>query len=79
MPNRRSFIAGMLAAGLAPKPTWADAGSPAFLSAGLKPDGTFVLCGMNTEGQITFELPMLARGHAAAAHPTLAEAVAFAR
>ena len=79
MPNRRSFIAGMLAAGLAPKPTWADAGSPAFLSAGLKPDGTFVLCGMNTEGQITFELPLPARGHAAAAHPTLAEAVAFAR
>lgn len=79
MHNRRSFIAGMLAAGLVPKPTWADAGSPAFLSAGMKPDGTYVLCGLSSKGWITFELPLPARGHAAAAHPQLAEAVAFAR
>ncbi|KMW59776.1 putative exported protein [Candidatus Rhodobacter oscarellae] len=79
MPDRRTFIAGMLAAGLAPRPTWADAGSPAFLSAGKKPDGAYVLCGLTTEGQITFQLPLPTRGHAAAAHPRLAEAVAFAR
>ncbi len=79
MPSRRSFIAGMLAAGIAPKPTWADAGSPAFLSAGMKPDGSYVLCGLSADAQITFERPLPARGHAAAAHPNLAEAVAFAR
>ena len=55
MGDRRSFIAGMLAAGLIPKPTWADVGSPAFLSAGKKPDGSFVLCGLCAIGQITFE------------------------
>ncbi|MEM9433055.1 MAG: DUF1513 domain-containing protein [Pseudomonadota bacterium] len=79
MPNRRSFIAGMLAAGLVPKPTWADVGSPAFLSAGMKQDGAYVLCGLSAEGQITFELKLPARGHAAAGHPKVAQAVAFAR
>lgn len=79
MTNRRAFIAGILAAGLIPKPTWAEAGNPAFLSAGKKPDGGYVLCGLNSEGLITFERPLPVRGHAAAAHPTLAEAVAFAR
>ena len=79
MVTRRSFMSGMLAAGFAPRPTWADVGSPVFLSAGRKPEGTHVLCGLNSVGSITFELPLPARGHAAAAHPTLAEAVAFAR
>lgn len=79
MTNRRSFITGLLAAGLCPKPTWADAGSPAFLTAGKKPDQGHVLCGLGQNGQIMFELPIPARGHAAAAHPRLAQAVAFAR
>lgn len=79
MANRRSFIAGMLAAGLLPGPTWAEAGNPSFLSAGMKPDGTYVLCGLTGDGHIVFELPLPARGHAAAAHPTRAEAVGFAR
>lgn len=79
MADRRSFIAGMLAAGLCPKTTWAEAGDPAFLSAGLKPDGAYVLCGLDRQGQMLFELPLPARGHAAAAHPDRAEAVAFAR
>ena len=79
MSTRRSFIAGMLASGFFPLPTWAEAGSPVFLSAGLRPDGTYVLCGLGASGEITFELPLPARGHAAAAHPTLAQAVAFAR
>ena len=79
MADRRSFLAGMLAAGLFPKPTWAEVGSPAFLSAGRKPDGTYVLCGLSDTGQIAFQLPLPDRGHAAAAHPRLAEAVAFAR
>lgn len=79
MTGRRQFLGGLLAAGLIPKPTWADAGSPAFLSAAARPDGSFVLCGMGTDLQIRFELPLPARGHAAAAHSTRPEAVAFAR
>ena len=79
MANRRSFLAGMLAASLTPKTTWADVGGPAFLSAGKRPDGTFLLCGLTPEGEITFQLPLPARGHAAAAHPERAQAVAFAR
>ncbi len=77
--GRRQFLGGMLAAGLMPKPTWADAGSPAFLSAAAKPDGNYVLCGIGADLSILFELPLPARGHAAAAHPTRPEAVAFAR
>ncbi|WP_298838211.1 DUF1513 domain-containing protein [uncultured Roseobacter sp.] len=79
MASRRSFLAGMLAAGLMPRPTWAEAGGPVCLSAGMKRGGGFVLCGLDASGQITFEVPLPARGHAAAAHPTAAEAVAFAR
>ncbi|SMY06337.1 DUF1513 domain-containing protein [Flavimaricola marinus] len=77
--SRRQFIAGLLATGLAPKPTWADAGSPSFLSAGALRDGTFVLCGIDAALNPTFRLRLPARGHAAAAHPSRPEAVAFAR
>ncbi|MEL7252784.1 MAG: DUF1513 domain-containing protein [Pseudomonadota bacterium] len=79
MPDRRFFISGLLAAGLTPRTTWADVGAPAYLSAGKRPDGAYVLCGLTAAGDITFQLPLPARGHAAAAHPTLAQAVAFAR
>lgn len=79
MANRRAFIAGLIATGLAPKPSWADAGSPAFLSAGRRAHGTYVLCGLKADGHIAFEIVLPARGHAAAAHPTKPEAVAFAR
>ena len=79
MATRRSFIAGMLSTGLVPKPTWADAGNPAFLSAAMKPDGRYVLCGFSKNGAITFEIALPDRGHAAAAHPKMPEAVAFAR
>lgn len=79
MPSRRSFVAGLLATGLVPRATWAEAGNPAYLSAGLTPEGTYVLCGLGARGRLTFALPLPARGHAAAAHPTAPEAVAFAR
>lgn len=69
----------MLATGLVPQNTWAETGKPQFLSAAKRPDGTYVLCGLNSDMQIAFELPLPARGHAAAAHPKLAEAVVFAR
>ncbi|MEP1766226.1 MAG: DUF1513 domain-containing protein [Sulfitobacter sp.] len=77
--SRRRFLGGLLAAGAVPVPTWADAGAPAFVSAAGRPDGSFVLCGIARTLDIVFEIPLPARGHAAAAHPTRPEAVAFAR
>jgi hypothetical protein len=79
MTNRRHFLAGLLATGLAPVPSWADAGSPAYLSAAARPDGTYVLCGISDDRDVLFQIPLPARGHAAAAHPTKPFAVAFAR
>ncbi len=79
MATRRGFLAGMLAAGLAPQATWASLGSPAFLSAARSPGGSYLLAGLSAGGEILFRLPLPARGHAAAAHPLRAEAVAFAR
>lgn len=77
--GRRRFLGGLLAAGLAPAPSWADAGSPAYLAAAGKPDGSYALCGISAALDIVFELPLPVRGHAAAGHPTRPEAVAFAR
>ncbi|MEL6610151.1 MAG: DUF1513 domain-containing protein [Pseudomonadota bacterium] len=76
---RRSILAGMIAACLAPKSTWAEAGNPAFLSAARAADGSYVLCGLSETGDITFRIDLPARGHAAAAHPMRPHAVAFAR
>ncbi|WP_341365551.1 DUF1513 domain-containing protein [Yoonia sp. BS5-3] len=77
--GRRQFLGGLLAAGLAPRPTWADAGSPTFLSAAATSDGRYLLCGIGADLTIRFRRPLPDRGHAAAAHPTRPEAVAFAR
>ena len=79
MTSRRQFLAGLLATGLVPIPTWADAGSPQYLSAAALRDGSYVLCGIGAADDILFQIPLPARGHAAAAHPTRPEAVAFAR
>jgi hypothetical protein len=79
MASRRRFLVGLLATGLAPLPTWADAGDPSFLSAGRTPGGDYVLVGLDDAGAERFRIPLPARGHAAAAHPTRPEAVAFAR
>ena len=79
MTSRRGFLAGLLAAGLTPAVTWADVGAPRYLSAAKTPDGSFRLFGLSAQGQPVFDLPLPGRGHAAAAHPTRAEAVAFAR
>ncbi|MES2916700.1 MAG: DUF1513 domain-containing protein [Pseudomonadota bacterium] len=75
--RRRTFLA-TLAASLAPRPTWADIGAPAFLAAGKQGDA-FFLHGLSATGSSLFRLPLPGRGHAAAAHPVRAEAVAFAR
>jgi hypothetical protein len=75
--RRRAFLA-TLAAACAPRLTWAEVGSPAFLAAGKDGEG-FVLHGLSAAGQSLFQVALPGRGHAAAAHPTRAEAVAFAR
>lgn len=75
--RRRTFLA-TLAASLAPRLTWADVGAPAFLAAGKRGED-FFLNGLTATGTSLFRIPLPGRGHAAAAHPTLAEAVAFAR
>ncbi|MEM8592134.1 MAG: DUF1513 domain-containing protein [Pseudomonadota bacterium] len=45
----------------------------------MRADGSFSLFGMDAAGKLLFEQPIPARGHAAAAHPSKAIAVAFAR
>ena len=72
-------MAGMIAAGLCPGQTWADAGNPSYLAAAKRPSGDFVLCGLDEAGSIVFHVPLPERGHAAAAHPVKPLAVAFAR
>ncbi|MCR9089406.1 MAG: DUF1513 domain-containing protein [Rhodobacteraceae bacterium] len=79
MATRRRVLAGLLASGLMPAASWADAGSPAYLAAARRSDGRFILVGLTVDGMPLFDLPLPARGHAAAAHPVRPEAVAFAR
>lgn len=79
MATRRETLAGLFAIGMAPRASWAAAGDPAYLTAALRPDGIYTLCGLSGNGEIVFERPLPARGHAAAAHPTAPIAVAFAR
>lgn len=77
MATRRAFLAGLAAIAL-PRPGWADVGNPAYLAAGKAGEG-YVLHGLTNAGQSVFQIPLPARGHAAAAHPSLPQAVAFAR
>ncbi|WP_172292207.1 DUF1513 domain-containing protein [Pseudoruegeria sp. HB172150] len=79
MSTRRGFLAGLVATGLIPKPSWADAGAPSYLAAGMLPSGDYNLFGLTETGAEIFRLPLPGRGHAAAAHPHRPEAVAFAR
>ncbi|QFU08797.1 hypothetical protein PARPLA_01657 [Rhodobacteraceae bacterium THAF1] len=79
MTTRRGFMASILAASLTPRLSWAEAGGPAYLAAAREPDGGFALFGLNGLGADLFRIPLPDRGHAAAAHPTAPEAVAFAR
>ncbi|MEQ3710423.1 MAG: DUF1513 domain-containing protein [Tateyamaria sp.] len=79
MPSRRTFLAGLLSASTAPTLSWADVGSPVALSAAMDKDGRYLLVGLNAAGDISFVQPLPGRGHAAAAHPHVAEVVAIAR
>ncbi|NUB46258.1 DUF1513 domain-containing protein [Fertoebacter nigrum] len=78
MATRRHILAGLLATTL-PRLGWADAGNPAYLAAAQGAGGGFDLHGLNAAGASLFAIPLPARGHAATAHPTRPEAVAFAR
>lgn len=77
--KRRAFLASLAAATAVPRLSWADAGSPAYLAAAQEPSGAHALYGLSATGARLFSQPMPARGHAATAHPTRPEAVAFAR
>lgn len=79
MPTRRHFIGSIAAAAAFPASGWAEAGAPTHLSAARTPDGAYQLVGLRGNATIAFTLDLPGRGHAAAAHPHLAQAVAFAR
>ena len=69
MPDRRTFLGSLIAATSLATTGWAAAGGPSYLAAARTPAGDFALVGLDTEGQIAFDIPLPARGHAAAAHP----------
>lgn len=77
--SRRGFLGGLLGACALPSLSWADAGNPAYLAAARDADGSFAMFGLSAAGEDIFRIPLPARGHAACAHPTAPEAVAFAR
>ncbi|MGH1464097.1 MAG: DUF1513 domain-containing protein [Cognatishimia sp.] len=79
MTSRRGFLAAVGAAVTYPMSSWADVGSPAFISAAKRRDGQFVLVGLSARGASLFEIALPGRGHAGAVHPSLPYAVAFAR
>ena len=80
--TRRGFLrgaAGLGTATLVPRIGWAAAGGPRYLAAAGLPDQSYWLLGLTEAGAETFRLRLPDRGHAAAAHPSRPEAVAFAR
>lgn len=79
MTDRRTLLKGLAAAAILPRRGWAAAGSPEWVAAARRPDGTHALYGLDGGGTLLFSVPLPGRGHAAAAHPRRAEAVAFAR
>lgn len=77
--DRRCFLASIAGAATLPTHGWAAAGAPDFLAATREPDGRCRLVGLGAAGDLRFRIDLPSRGHAAAAHPTRPEAVAFAR
>ncbi len=80
--KRRHFLAGASASlGLSGWATgsWAAAGAPDFITAGNRADKTSWLVGLTRAGDVVFQIALPSRGHAAAIHPHMAQAVAFAR
>ncbi len=79
MTSRRGFLVGLLASAAAPQASWADVGYPDFVTAGLEPDGQYILAGLNQRGAVLFRHSLPGRGHAATTHPHRPEVIAFAR
>lgn len=77
--RRRQFLGALIASTGVPALSWADAGNPMFLAAAREADGAYALFGLDKAGQDLFRIPLPTRGHAATAHPSAPEAVAFAR
>ncbi|MEM9761205.1 MAG: DUF1513 domain-containing protein [Pseudomonadota bacterium] len=77
--DRRRFLASVAGAVTWSTHGWAAAGNPDFLAATQDPDGRYRLMGLGADGDLRFQIDLPSRGHAAAAHPTRPEAVAFAR
>ncbi len=78
MLSRRSMLAGSAAA-LTSRSVWAEEVGAKYLGAVRVGADEFQLCGLSHAGEITFQIPLPTRGHAAAAHPWRSDAVAFAR
>ena len=80
MKRRHFLMSATATAGiLASRAVWADLGNNLYLSAANRADNSTLLVGVEATGETRFILPLPGRGHAAAAHPLRAEAVAFAR
>lgn len=80
MKRRHFLMSATATAGiLASRAVWADLGRNLYLSAANRADNSTLLVGVEATGETRFILPLPGRGHAAAAHPHRAEAVAFAR
>ncbi|WP_299364988.1 DUF1513 domain-containing protein [uncultured Paracoccus sp.] len=79
MGTRRHFLMAAAALAALPHSSWAAAGSPAYLAAAKDAEGAFAIHGLDARGESLFALSLPGRGHAAAAHPSRPEAVAFAR
>lgn len=77
--SRRAFMTGLISSASLPIKTWADVGTPKFLSAGKYSNGEYALFGINIDGKVVFEIPVTHRAHAATTHPSIPHAVAFAR
>ncbi|MEM6941602.1 MAG: DUF1513 domain-containing protein [Pseudomonadota bacterium] len=79
MLTRRGILASLSASALMARAAWSAVGAPQVVTAAKTADGSFALLGLSASGAVVFQVPLPARGHAAAAHPHLAEVVAIAR
>ncbi len=80
--KRRSFLATLGAAGLAPVSVLSLAGQPAglaYLSVRSDRRRRSFVAGIDVKGRLRFDLPLPARAHGIAVHPSREEAVVIAR
>ncbi|WP_230374207.1 DUF1513 domain-containing protein [Pontivivens ytuae] len=77
--RRRCFLSALGASAALPQVSWAAAGNPEYLAAARHGTDRYMLHGLRADGSSAFIIDLPGRGHAAAAHPHRAEAVAIAR